>query len=84
VSGALTERAFVERLAKTGFADIEVLERQTYGVSDLEAEPLFPRDLIEVMRRLIKPEVQERIGVRIVVAAKTSPSRLRRSQRTTG
>ena len=70
MSGALTERAFVERLAKTGFADIEVLERQTYGVSDLEAEPLFPRDLIEVMRRLIPPEVQERIGVRIVVAAK--------------
>ena len=70
MSGALTERAFVERLAKTGFADIAVLERETYGVADLETEPLFPRELIDVMRRLIKPEVQERIGVRIVVAAK--------------
>ena len=70
MSGALTERAFVERLAKTGFADVEVLERTTYGVADLETEPLFPRDLIDVMRRLIKPEVQERIGVRLVVRAK--------------
>ena len=70
MSGALTERAFVERLAKTGFADIAVLERVTYGVSDLEVEPLFPRELIQTMRRLIKPEVQESIGVRIVVAAK--------------
>ena len=74
MSGALTERAFVERLAKAGFADIEVLERQTYGVSDLEAEPLFPRDLIELMRRLIRPEVQERIGVRIVVHARKPES----------
>ena len=70
MSGALTERAFVERLAKTGFADITVQERVTYGVSDLEVEPLFPRDLIEVMRRLIPAAVQESIGVRIVVIAK--------------
>ncbi len=70
MAGALTERAFVERLAKSGFADIKVLERHTYGVSDLETEPLFPRDLIDAMRRLIRPEVQERIGVRIVVTAK--------------
>jgi hypothetical protein len=70
VAGALTERAFVQRLAKTGFADIAVLERQTYGVAELETEPLFPADLTELMRRLIPPEVQERIGVRIVVTAK--------------
>ena len=74
MSGALTERAFVKRLAKAGFADIALLERETYGVSELEAEPLFPRDLIDAMRRLIKPEVQERIGVRIVVTAKKPAS----------
>jgi hypothetical protein len=70
VAGALTERAFVQRLAKAGFADIAVLERQTYGVAELETEPLFPADLIDLMRRLIPPEVHERIGERIVVHAK--------------
>ena len=70
MSGALTERAFVERLAKTGFADISVLERVTYGVTELDAEPLFPRDLIATMRRLIPADVQESIGVRIVVVGK--------------
>lgn len=73
MSGALTERAFVERLAKTGFVDITLLEREPYGVRELEAEPLFPRDLIELMRTLIPSDVQERIGVRIVVTAKKSP-----------
>lgn len=70
MAGALTERAFVERLAKQGFADIAVVERATYGVRELEAEPLFPRELIDMMRRLIPPAVQESIGVRIVVTAK--------------
>ena len=74
MAGALTERAFVERLAKLGFADISVLERERYGVAELEAEPLFPRDLIEMMRRLLPPEVNERIGVRIVVSARKPPS----------
>lgn len=72
MAGALTERAFVERLAKTGFADITVVERQTYGVSELATDPLFPPDLIAAMRRLIRPEVQEQIGVRIVVTARKS------------
>jgi hypothetical protein len=66
----MTERAFVERMEKSGFADISVLERVTYGVSDLEVEPLFPRDLIDTMRRLIAPEVQERIGVRLTLMAR--------------
>ena len=70
MSGALTERAFVERLAKSGFADIVVVERVVYGVNDLATDPLFPEDLIDAMRRLIAPEIQERIGVRIVVTAK--------------
>ena len=73
MAGALTERAFVERLAKTGFVDITTLERESYGVSELEAEPLFPRDLIDLMRSLIPADVQESIGVRIVVTAKKSP-----------
>ena len=69
MAGALTERAFVERLAKLGFAGITVLERERYGLAELEAEPLFPRDLIEMMRRLLPADVNERIGVRIVVSA---------------
>jgi hypothetical protein len=70
----LTERAFVQRLAKTGFADIQVLERVNYGVAELEAEPLFPRDLIDTMRRLISPAVQDSIGVRITIMARKPAS----------
>ncbi len=74
MAGALTERAFVQQMHKTGFVDVAVQERETYGVDLLASEPLFPADLIELMRRLIPPDVAERIGVRLLISARKPPS----------
>lgn len=70
MSGALTERAFVDDLHRAGFADVDVIRRRTYGLTELEAEPLFTPDLLEVMRRTIPADVQARIGSVIVVSAR--------------
>ncbi len=72
MAGALTERAFVQGLEKAGFADVTVVDRVSYGVAELAAEPLFPTDLVDLMRRLLPPQVQESIGARIVITA-TNP-----------
>lgn len=73
MSGALTERAFVENLTRAGFADVRVRERVPYGLADLEAEPTFPDDLVALMRRLLPPRLQARVGVRIVLEARPVP-----------
>lgn len=70
MSGALTERAFVDNLTRAGFTDVAVVSRRTYGLSELEHEPLFTPDLIAVMRRCLDPEIQDRIGRVIVVTAR--------------
>lgn len=70
MSGALTERAFVENLAHAGFVDVRVRERVPYGLEDLAAEPTFPEDLIAVMHRLLPPRLHARVGVRIVLEAR--------------
>jgi hypothetical protein len=70
VSGALTERAFVENLTRAGFTGVRVRERVPYGLEDLEAEPTFPDDLVALMRRLLPPRLQARVGVRIVLEAR--------------
>lgn len=75
MAGALTERAFVETLERSGFRDVDVVERTPYGVDDLAHEPLFGPDLIALMRRLLPPAVQQRVGVRIVVVATTPAGR---------
>lgn len=73
MGGALTERAFVENLARAGFEDVRVRERVPYGLSDLESEPAFPDDLVALMRRLLPPRLQARVGVRLVLEARPAP-----------
>ncbi len=70
MAGALTERAFVDSMERAGFIDVVVRERMPYGLADLEREPTFPDDLVALMRRLLPPHVQQRIGVRIVLEAR--------------
>jgi hypothetical protein len=72
VSGALTERAFVENLQRAGFTDVTVRERMPYGLADLAREPTFPADLVALMRQLLPPALQRRVGVRIVLAARAA------------
>lgn len=74
MAGALTERAFVETLERSGFRDIAVVERTPYGVDELADEPLFGPDLIALMRRLLPAAVQKRVGVRLVVVATSPPT----------
>ncbi|MBW3657694.1 MAG: hypothetical protein KY457_03585 [Actinobacteria bacterium] len=70
MAGALTERAFVDDLHRAGFVDVAVVRRRTYGLRELESEPLFTPDLLAVMRRTIPADVQARIGNVIVVTAR--------------
>jgi hypothetical protein len=75
VAGALTERAFVESLERTGLTGVSVLERTPYGLDDLVHEPTFPPDLIALMRRILPARVQRRVGLRVVITARAPAAR---------
>jgi arsenite methyltransferase len=70
VSGALAERDFVEKLQRVGFEAIEVVNRDPWGIEDCALYPLFDSALIDLMRRVIHPERQTRVGDSIVVKAR--------------
>jgi arsenite methyltransferase len=70
VAGALTERDFVEKLEKAGFADIEVHHREPLSVDDLTLYPLFTDELIKLMRTLIPPERQTEVATSVVIMAR--------------
>ena len=70
MSGALAERDFVEKLQKVGFVDVEVVYRRPWGIDDCALYPLFTDDLLALMRRLIPPEKQDRVGESIVIKAR--------------
>jgi arsenite methyltransferase len=68
VSGALAEDDFVDKLQKAGFGDIRVKHREALGVDDCALYPLFPDDLIELMRELIPPDKQDDVAVAVVIS----------------
>ena len=69
MAGALTERDFVEKLAKAGFGEIEVHDRVAVSVDDLTLYPLFTEEIIELMRKLIPVAGQRAVATSIVVTA---------------
>jgi arsenite methyltransferase len=69
VAGALTERDFVTKLERAGFTKIEILERSPMGIDDCALYPLFTTEVLDLMRTLIPPQRQRRIGTAIVVRA---------------
>jgi len=66
----MAERDFVERLEKAGFTGIEIMQRRSWGIDDCARYPLFDRDLIDLMRRLISAEGHDRVAESIVMRAR--------------
>lgn len=69
VAGALAEDDFVRKLEKVGFVDVKVLERRPLGIDDCALYPLFSDEVIRLMRKLVRPELQDRVAVAVVVTA---------------
>jgi SAM-dependent methyltransferase len=68
-AGALTEHDFVRKLDKAGFGEIQIVGRQPQSIDDLAVYPLFPADLLWLMRTHIPRAKQARIATAIVVKA---------------
>jgi hypothetical protein len=75
VAGALTERDFVDKLAKAGFSEVEVHDRVAVSVDDLALYPLFTEEIVELMRKLIPPAGQRAVATSIAVTAELSDGR---------
>lgn len=75
MSGALAERDFVKKLQRMGFEEVEVVDREPWGVGDCALYPLFDDDLIALMKRVIPSEQQAHIGDSIVVKARLAEKR---------
>lgn len=79
MAGALTERDFVAKLEKTGFEDIEVVNREPVSIDRLALYPLFTSDLLDLMRGLIPAHRHDGVAFAIVITAGAAsrPHRLR-------
>ena len=70
IAGALAEDALVHKLRRAGFEDVEVIQREPLSIDDCALYPLFPTEVIGLMRRMIPEERHGRVAVAIVVRAR--------------
>ena len=68
-AGALTEHDFARKLERAGFGEVQIVDRQPQSIDDLGVYPLFPAELLELMRNCIPPGKHARIATAIVVKA---------------
>jgi hypothetical protein len=74
VSGALAERVFAEKLERAGFANVWVGGHRPFGIDDAALMPLFSHEVIEVMRRTISADQQDRVATAVIIKA-SKPNR---------
>jgi SAM-dependent methyltransferase len=68
-AGALTEHDFARKLGKAGFGEVQIIDRQPQSIDDLAVYPLFPAELIRLMRTHIAPVKHARVATAMVVKA---------------
>jgi arsenite methyltransferase len=83
-AGALTERDFARKLGKAGFGEVEIVDRRPQSIDDLALYPLFPAELLQLMRIYIHPCKHARIATAIVVKAAARPRTEPRPQPSSG
>jgi hypothetical protein len=69
VSGALAERVFAEKLERAGFVNVWVGGHWPFGIEDAALLPLFTNEVIEVMRRTISVDHQDRVATAVIIKA---------------
>jgi arsenite methyltransferase len=72
-AGALTEHDFARKLERAGFGEVQIVDCQPQSIDDLAVYPLFPVELLQLMRTCIPPGKHARIATAIVVKAVARP-----------
>ena len=67
LSGALSEIALYKGLRRAGFRDVAIEPLNDFGIAECALYPLFNDDLLELLRRTVPAERQERIARSVFV-----------------
>lgn len=66
----MAERVFARKVQKVGFVDLEIFGHTPYGIDEVARYPLFPPELIQVMRKVLPPERRRHLATGVIVRAR--------------
>ena len=70
LSGALSEINFYKGVRRAGFRDVSITPLEPFGLAECALYPLFTDDVLDLLRRLVPPERQDRIATSELVRAR--------------
>jgi len=65
----MAERVFARKMEKVGFREVWIGERTPFGIDGAALYPLFTPDIIDLMRRLLPAERQDRVAISVIAKA---------------
>ena len=65
----MAERVFAGKLQRAGFAEVWVGGHQPFGIDQAALYPLFTPEVIQVMRRTISVDHQDRVATAVIIKA---------------
>jgi hypothetical protein len=65
----MAERVFARKMEKVGFREVWIGERTSFGIEGAALYPLFTPEIIDLMRRLLPPERQDRVAISVIAKA---------------
>jgi hypothetical protein len=66
----MAERVFARKMEKVGFREVWIGERIPFGIEGAALYPLFTPEIIDLMRRLLPPERQDRVAISVIARAR--------------
>jgi hypothetical protein len=66
----MAERVFARKMEKVGFREVWIGERTPFGIEGAALYPLFTPEIIDLMRRLLPPERQDRVAISVIARAR--------------
>ena len=66
----MAERVFARKLEKAGFVDIEINDHTPMTIDDVARFPLYPTELIELMRRTMLAPQQANVATSVIIRAR--------------
>ena len=70
LSGALSETTLYKGLRRAGFREVGIEPIEPFGIAECALYPLFSDSLLDLLRRLVPVERQDRIAQSVVVRAR--------------
>jgi arsenite methyltransferase len=70
IAGAVSERVLRRKLARAGFADIEVTGHTRFTLEDVALYPLFTAEVMELLRQLLPNAVRQQLALGVIARSR--------------